>query len=238
MMTDMIDPQNRREFSESHPPKPNKWPRTDRRQQRLLAVLKRRQPDLVVVLENVFDPHNASAVLRSCDAVGVLEVHLVYNVEEAPEKVFARTSSSGTAKWMDIVRHDSIESCYAALREKGQSIFVTALQTDSKRHYEHDLAAPVALVFGNEQRGASEEAISRADGTIYIPMLGVVESLNISVACAVTLYEALRQRQEAGLYDIPRLSDEELDSLCSESADVSPAFLRGFGADMGMNRST
>lgn len=211
-MTDMIDPQNRREFSKVQPPKPNKWPRTDRRQQRLLAVLKRRQPDLVVVLENVFDPHNASAVLRSCDAVGVLEVHLVYNVEDAPEKAFARTTSSGTAKWMDIVRHDSIESCYAALREKGLTILTTALQTGSKRHYEYDLAAPVALVFGNEQRGASEEAIAGADGTIYIPMLGVVESLNISVACAVTLYEALRQRQAAGLYDAPRMEAGELDS--------------------------
>lgn len=209
-MTDMIDPQNRREFSKSQPPKPNKWPRTDRRQQRLLAVLKRRQPDLVVVLENVFDPHNASAVLRSCDAVGVLEVHLVYTVEEAPEKVFARTTSSGTAKWMDIVRHDSIESCYAALREKGLTILATALQTGSKRHFEHDLSAPVALVFGNEQRGASEEAIAGADGTIYIPMLGVVESLNISVACAVTLYEAMRQRQAAGLYDAPRMDEDEL----------------------------
>ena len=209
-MTDMIDPQNRREFSKTQPPKPSKWPRTDRRQQRLLAVLKRRQPDLVVVLENVFDPHNASAVLRSCDAVGVLEVHLVYNVEEAPEKVFARTTSSGTAKWMDIVRHDSIEACYAALREKGLTILVTALQTDSKRHFEHDLSAPVALVFGNEQRGASEEAIAGADGTIYIPMLGVVESLNISVACAVTLYEAMRQRQAAGLYDAPRMDEDDL----------------------------
>lgn len=209
-MTDMIDPQNRREFSKLQPPKPNKWPRTDRRQQRLLAVLKRRQPDLVVVLENVFDPHNASAVLRSCDAVGVLEVHLVYTVEEAPEKIFARTTSSGTAKWMDIVRHDSIESCYAALRERNLTILATALQTGSKRHYEHDLAAPVALVFGNEQRGASDDAIAGADGTIYIPMLGVVESLNISVACAVTLYEALRQRQAAGLYDAPRMDDAEL----------------------------
>jgi tRNA (guanosine-2'-O-)-methyltransferase len=207
-----IDPENRREFSKTQPPKPNKWPRTERRQQRLRSVLSRRQPDLVVVLENVFDAHNASAVLRSCDAVGVLEVHLVYDVEEPPECVFARTTSSGTAKWMDIHRHESVEACYAALREKQLKVLVTALQTDSLRLYESDLASPVALVFGNEQRGASEQAVALADGTIYIPMLGVVESLNISVACAVTLYEALRQRQEAGLYDSPRLNDEELAS--------------------------
>jgi tRNA (guanosine-2'-O-)-methyltransferase len=206
-----IDPENRREFSKTQPPKPNKWPRTERRQQRLRSVLSRRQPDLVVVLENVFDAHNASAVLRSCDAVGVLEVHLVYDVEEPPESVFARTTSSGTAKWMDIHRHESVEACYAALREKQLKVLVTALQTDSLRLYESDLASPVALVFGNEQRGASEQAVALADGTIYIPMLGVVESLNISVACAVTLYEALRQRKEAGLYDSPRLSDEELE---------------------------
>jgi len=207
-----IDPENRREFSKTQPPKPNKWPRTERRQQRLRSVLSRRQPDLVVVLENVFDAHNASAVLRSCDAVGVLEVHLVYDIEEPPESVFARTTSSGTAKWIDIHRHESIEDCYAALRAKELTILVTALRTDSQRLYDSDLASPVALIFGNEQRGASEEAVALADGTIYIPMLGVVESLNISVACAVTLYEALRQRQDAGLYDTPRLSDDELES--------------------------
>src|SRR6187549_321945 len=113
---------------------------------------------------------------------------------------------------MDIHRHHSVEACYDALREKQLKILVTALQTDSQRLYDSDLASPVALVFGNEQRGASEQAVALADGTIYIPMLGVVESLNISVACAVTLYEALRQRQEAGLYNTPRLSDEDLES--------------------------
>ena len=113
---------------------------------------------------------------------------------------------------MDIHRHESIEDCYTALRAKQLTILVTALQTDSTRLYDSELASPVALVFGNEQRGASEQAIALADGTIYIPMHGVVESLNISVACAVTLYEALRQRQEAGLYDAPRLSDMELES--------------------------
>ncbi len=190
------------------PLKESKWPRTTRRQERIERAIDRRQPDLSLVLEDIHDPHNVSAVLRTCDAVGVFRVHLVYVQETPPRKAFARTTSGSAAKWIEIVRHDSIEGCYERLRTDGLRILVTALEAESVDLYETDLSGPVALVFGNEMRGVSDEAISGADGLISLPMLGMIQSLNISVACAITLYEAMRQRRQAGRYDRPNLDDE------------------------------
>ncbi len=196
--------------------KTSKWPRTSRRQERIESVLARRQPSLTVVLEDVHDPHNASAVLRSCDAVGVLDVHLVYVNEEPPRKSFGRSTSASAAKWIRLHQHESIEACYAVLREQGFTIAATALEPDSKDFYSTDLTRPTALVFGNEMRGVSEAAIAGADMTVYIPMQGMVESLNISVSCAVTLYEAMRQRAAAGMYESPQLSESEMNAIRDE----------------------
>ncbi|HLU36533.1 MAG TPA: TrmH family RNA methyltransferase [Thermomicrobiales bacterium] len=196
--------------------KTSKWPRTSRRQERIESVLARRQPSLTVVLEDVHDPHNASAVLRSCDAVGVLDVHLVYVNEEPPRKSFGRSTSASAAKWIRLHQHESIEACYAVLREQGFTIAATALEPDSKDFYSTDLTRPTALVFGNEMRGVSEAAIAGADMTVYIPMQGMVESLNISVSCAVTLYEAMRQRAAAGMYETPQLSESEMNAIRDE----------------------
>ena len=190
------------------PLKESKWPRTSRRQERIERAIDRRQPDLSLVLEDIHDPHNVSAVLRTCDAVGVFRVHLVYVQETPPRKAFARTTSGSAAKWIEIVRHDSIEGCYERLRADGLWILVTALEAESVDLYETDLTGPVALVFGNEMRGVSDEAISGADGLISLPMLGMIQSLNISVACAITLYEAMRQRRQAGRYDRSNMDDE------------------------------
>ena len=192
------------------------FPRTPRRRQRIRTVLARRQPDLTVVLEDVHDPHNASAVLRSCEAVGVLTVHLVYVHETPPQGSFSRTVSGSAAKWLQLVRHRSIAECYAALRADGFVILATALNEASVNLYATDLTRPVALVFGNEHRGVSSQAIAGADGSLVIPMMGMVQSLNISVACAVVLYEALRQRRAAGHYDRPKLGPEVLATLGEE----------------------
>ena len=196
--------------------KTSKWPRTSRRQERIEAVLLRRQPTLTVVLEDVHDPHNASAVLRSCDGVGVLDVHLVYVNEEPPRKSFGRSTSASAAKWIRLHEHDSIEACYAHLRDAGFRILATALETESIDFYSVDLTKPTALVFGNEMRGVSQAAIDGADGTVYIPMQGMVESLNISVSCAVSLYEAMRQRNAARMYDTPQLGEEERAAIREE----------------------
>ena len=184
-------------------------PITERRRRRMRDVLARRQPDLTVVIENVHDPHNVSAVLRSCEAVGVLAVHLVYTVEERPE--LSRITSASAVKWLDVVHHPDLPACYAALRARGFAIYATHLGVASRDLYDLDLTAPVALVFGNEQRGVSDEALELADGSVVIPMMGMVQSLNVSVACAVSLYEALRQRRAAGAYDRARLPEADLE---------------------------
>lgn len=199
-----------------HGRKPARWPRTSRRQARVEDVLSRRQKSLTIVLEDVHDPHNASAVLRSCDGVGILDVHLVYVHEEPPRRSFARTTSASAAKWVRLHYHDSIEACYAILREQGFHVYATALGQESVGLYDVDFTQPTALVFGNEHRGVSRAAIDGVDATLFIPMQGMVESLNISVACAVSLYEAMRQRLAAGMYAHPELSESELAALEGE----------------------
>jgi tRNA (guanosine-2'-O-)-methyltransferase len=192
------------------PLKPQRWPRTQRRQARIRAALHRRQPDLTVVLENVHDPHNVSAILRSCDGVGVLRAHVVYTVEEPPAGAFARQTSASAAKWVEVERHDSISACFDQLRANGLTILATSIGPNARTLFDWDLVRPVALVFGNEMRGVSEEARSLADGAIEIPMAGMVQSLNVSVACAVCLYEAFRQRMTAGVYETSKLTAHEL----------------------------
>jgi tRNA (guanosine-2'-O-)-methyltransferase len=215
-VTNSARPADRKQLSKVAEPKPAKWPRTARRQERILSVLRNRQPDLTVVLEDVHDRHNASAVLRACDAVGVMRVHLVHSVDKPPEEALARTTSGSAAKWIDVVRHASIEACYASLRAEGFAIYATALVPESEDLYALNLTEPVALVFGNEQRGVSQAAREAADAVVIIPMHGMVESLNISVACAVSLFEAMRQRRCVGQYDEPKLHEAEIAALQDE----------------------
>lgn len=186
-----------------------KRPITERRLARMRGVLARRQPGLAVVIENVHDPHNLSAVLRSCDAVGAASAHLVYTIEELP--VIHGGVAASAHRWLDIQVHDDIPACYTVLREQGFSIYATRLSDRATDLYTMDLTRPTALVFGNESRGVSEEATSLSDGEVIIPMLGMVESLNISVACAVSLFEAARQRKAAGMYDAPSWESPEME---------------------------
>ena len=204
---------DRQALSRAQHPKPQGWPRTERRQARIRSVLARRQPDLTVVLENVHDPHNVSAILRSCDGVGVLRAHAIYSIEDPPQTAFARQTSASAAKWVEVEQHDSVAECYKRLREEGFSIVATCIGSESHPLYNWDLTEPVALVLGNEMRGVSNEARDMADGAIQIPMAGMVESLNVSVACAVCLYEAFRQRIAAGDYERPKLDPERLEAL-------------------------
>lgn len=177
---------------------------------KIMACISRRQPTLTIVLENVHDPHNVSAVLRSCDAVGVLDVHLVYHSGQSfPE--LGEKSSASARKWVLTHKHDNIESCYASLRSQGKTILTTAMGNEARSLYSVDLTSPIAIVFGNEHAGVSEEAIAKADGNVLIPQVGMIQSLNISVACAVTLYEAFRQRLHHGMYDSPQMDQRMLD---------------------------
>lgn len=196
--------------------KTSRFPRTIRRRERIEAVLDHRQSTLTVILEDVHDPHNVSAVLRSCDAVGVLDAHLIYVHDVPPQKALNRTTSGSAAKWIRTHHHESVESCFEELHARGFSIFAAARRDDTVDLYSLDLVAPVALLFGNEQRGVSEIAVELADGTVGIPMHGMVESLNVSVACAVSLYEAMRQRRSAGMYDRSQLAPNERVALSEE----------------------
>ena len=179
------------------------------RTQKVARALERRQPTLAVVIENIHDPHNFNAILRSCDAVGVLRVFLVYTIERQPE--LAHTSSSGAYKWLDFTRFDSVEACFDQLHNEGYRIVATKLDPQATPLYANDLSQPTAIVLGNEHRGISEDAQRLADDLLYIPMLGMSESLNVSVAAAVCLYEAMRQRSGKGMYDTPQLSPEALE---------------------------
>lgn len=188
--------------------------RSERRMARIRDVLRKRQPDLTVVMENIHDPHNVSAVLRSCDAVGVMRVQLLYNLEKFPR--IGKKSSSSANKWLTWNKFTTVDECYAALRAEGYAIYATHLSNEAASLYELDLTKKVALVFGNEHRGVSDEAAARADGNFTIPMAGMIQSLNVSVACAVSLYEAMRQRLARGAYDAPKCSPRELQRLFDE----------------------
>ncbi len=182
--------------------------RSQRRVDKIKSVLAHRQPDLTVVLENIHDPHNVSAVLRSCDAVGMLRVELLYTVEKFPR--IGKKSSSSANKWLERRKHTSVDECYATLRGEGFTIVATHMGVSSVSLYDLDLTKKVALVFGNEHRGVTDEAAAKADGNFQIPMLGMIQSLNISVACAVSLYEVLRQRISKGHLLHPKLSEKDL----------------------------
>ncbi|MFT3680494.1 MAG: RNA methyltransferase [Ferruginibacter sp.] len=188
---------------------------TPERNERLTSVLHKRQPDLTVVLENVFDPHNISAVMRTCDAVGIQDIYILNNKIPKHKKWGARSSSSA-AKWLTIHQFTDAEECFAALRKRYKKIYTTHLSSDAVSLHELNLTEPVALVFGNEHSGVSDEIISMADGNFIIPQVGIIRSLNISVACAVTLYEAFRQKNNAGHYEQPKLEGEQLSTLRTE----------------------
>ncbi len=185
---------------------------TPGRKDRLTTVLKKRQTDLTVVLENVSDPHNISAVMRTCDAVGVQEIYIL-NTKIPRHKKWGAKSSSSAAKWLTIHSFDNAEECFSSLRKRYSAILTTYLSNEAVDLYKIDLTKPTALVFGNEHSGVSDEIRALADGDFVIPQVGIIRSLNISVACAVTLYEAFRQKNLAGHYnreDLQNVFKQEL----------------------------
>ena len=188
---------------------------TPERYERLTAVLNKRQPDLTVVLENVFDPHNISAVMRTADAVGIQDIYILNN-KIPPHRKWGAKSSSSAAKWLTVHQYTSAQECFAELRRCYKKIYTTHLSTDAAGLHQLNLTEPVALVFGNEHSGVSNDIIAMADGNFIIPQVGIIKSLNISVACAITLYEAYRQKNNAGHYDTIKLEGQRLERLRNE----------------------
>ena len=188
---------------------------TPQRTEKLISVLNKRQPDITIVLENVFDPHNISAVMRTCDAVGVEEIYIL-NTKIPRHKKWGPRSSSSAAKWLTIHQFENAGECFSSLRKRYSTILTTHLSSDAVSLHQLDFTKSIALVFGNEHSGVSEEIRAMADGNFLIPQAGIIQSLNISVACAVTLYEAYRQKQLAGHYDERRLDHTRYDELLKE----------------------
>lgn len=188
---------------------------TPERKEKLLSVLSKRQPDITVVLENVFDPHNISAVMRTCDAVGVQDIHIL-NTRIPRHKKWGFKSSSSASKWLTIHQFEDANACFASLRQRYSTILTTHLSGDAVSLHEVDFSKSIALVFGNEHNGVSDEVRAMSDGNFIIPQVGIIRSLNISVACAVTLYEAFRQKKVAGHYDQQRMEQERFTGLLDE----------------------
>ncbi|MCB1033177.1 MAG: tRNA (guanosine(18)-2'-O)-methyltransferase TrmH [Acidobacteria bacterium] len=177
-----------------------------RRFRKIKDVLDRRQPGLAVVMENVHKGHNFAAVLRTCDAVGVFEAHAV-TPEGKPLK-HRRTSAGGSKRWVELETHATVEDPVRQLKSRGFRILAAHLTERAVDFRAVDWTQPTALLLGQEKWGVSPDAEALCDGEVIIPMVGMVASLNVSVAAAVVLYEAQRQRQAAGCYDAPRLDQE------------------------------
>lgn len=188
---------------------------TPERSEKLLNVLSKRQHNITVVMENVHDPHNIAAVMRTCDAVGIQDIYIL-NTKIPRHKKFGAKSSSSAAKWLTVHQFTDVTTCFEALRKNYNTILTTHLSSGAKSLYEIDFTKNVALVFGNEHAGVSDEVRALADGNFIIPQMGIIQSLNISVACAVSIYEAFRQKQIAGHYLNSSLPKEKMNILLNE----------------------
>jgi tRNA (guanosine-2'-O-)-methyltransferase len=175
---------------------------TPERKIKIQTVAAKRQLDSSLVLENVHDPHNIGAIMRTCDAVGISEIFVILTDERisTSEYLLGQNSSSGSKKWVEVHIYRDVLSCFKDVRTNYDRIIGTKLGVQSRSLYEFSFTEPTALLFGNESMGLSELAYQNVDTNMYIPMMGMVRSLNISVACAISLYECLRQRNSGGFY--------------------------------------
>ncbi|MEJ2585071.1 MAG: RNA methyltransferase [Robiginitalea sp.] len=178
---------------------------TPERKERFLQVLSHRTRYLTVALEDVYQLHNASAVIRSCDVFGIQEAHLI---EGRFGNRLDKKIAMGAQRWVDIHRHSHSRNCIQRLRERGYQIIATTPRPDSTPLHAFTLDLPTALFFGTEKEGLSPEVLEEADGALYIPMVGFTESLNISVAAAIILQELSTRLRHSGL---PwRLTEDEM----------------------------
>ena len=185
---------------------------TNQRKARIDTILAHRQANLTVVLENVHDPHNIAAVMRTCDAVGIQDIYVV-NTKIGRQQLWSAKASSSAANWLTVHQYTDVATCIQAVKLLFDKVYTTHLSGNAVGLYNLNLTEKVALVFGNEHDGCSQTMIALADGNFIIPQVGIIKSLNISVACAVTLYEAYRQKNIAGHYNQPKLDPAYADAL-------------------------
>jgi len=182
---------------------------------RITRMLDRRQPELTVLLERVHKPHNLAAIVRTADAVGVSDVHATW--EDKAMKLAGNKSATGSQNWVNVHSHDTTAEAIQTLRDQGMQIIATNLSDTAIDFREVDYTKPTAILLGQEKKGISDEALALADQDVIIPMVGMCQSLNVSVASALILYEAQRQRQQAGMYEGEcRLAAEEAHRILFE----------------------
>ncbi len=188
---------------------------TPERFAKLKQALARRQPDLTVLADGVHKPHNVSAILRTCDAVGIHRLHAI-----SPDGTIRRhhMMAGGSRRWVEVVTHSSVADAATGLGTNGWQLAAAHAEHGARDYRDVDYTGKIAIILGAELYGPSEQALDQADFCIRIPMHGLVESLNVSVAAAVILFEAERQRREAGLYDRSRLDPKEFESTLFEWA--------------------
>jgi tRNA (guanosine-2'-O-)-methyltransferase len=177
-------------------------------------VLSKRTRFLTVVLEDIFKPHNASAVIRTCDCFGLQDIHVIEKTQEYKVNPYV---TRGASQWVDLHKYhrkegSSVDVCFENLRSKGYKIYGTSPSTSSMSIYDLQPTEKLALVFGNEHEGISEEVKSKADGLVYIPMLGFTDSFNISVSTSVFLYDLVKKAESLGNPDY-YLTDQEKNEL-------------------------
>jgi tRNA (guanosine-2'-O-)-methyltransferase len=183
---------------------------TKKRIEKVKKVLSLRQPDIRVVLEKIKIIHNANAVLRTCEAAGVLNIDIISSENFFP---INEAISTHAEKWLKLNFYSTTKECLSKLKNSGFKIAVTCLNEEAISYKNIDYTQPIAIVFGNESEGVSQEALSFADWKIKIPMVGMVRSLNLSVSVGIIIYEAFHQRWKKGYYKRRRLNEEEFKSL-------------------------
>ena len=189
---------------------------TPERYAKIRQVLSLRQPTLTVLMDEVNKPHNLSAILRTCDAVGVIQAHAV-PPRNGSVPTYGATSGSAD-KWVGVQTHQDAVGAVRAMQAQGVQVLATHLSEKSVDYRTPDYTRPTCVLLGAEKWGVSDEAAAAADINIVIPMMGMVQSLNVSVAAATILFEAQRQRLSAGMYAQPQLEAAELDRLTFEWA--------------------
>ena len=186
---------------------------TPERIERLRNVLNKRQPDMTVVTDFVHKSRNLSAIVRTADAVGI---HTLYSVIEDKDFHAFCGTAKGSHRWVEVIRRSTIKSAIDPLKAMGMQIIAADITENSQNYRNIDYTQPFALVLGAERKGLSELVRAEVDQFVTVPMMGMVESFNVSVAAAIILIEAMNQRMDKGFYDAPRISDAEYQRLFFE----------------------
>jgi tRNA (guanosine-2'-O-)-methyltransferase len=180
------------------------------RNEKIVSLLKLRQNNLTVFMDEVHKPHNLAAIVRTCDAIGVGQVHAVY-----PEGMLkaCHGTAMGSNRWVETFEHENLQQGIGQLKSEGKQVLAAHFSDAAVDFRTIDYTKPTAILVGSEKFGVSQEAADLADQHILVPMLGMVQSLNVSVASAIVLYEAQRQRQIAGMYDQQQLDQQTFERL-------------------------